>query len=406
MVSDIPATAPERGQPERGEPERGQPVNGQPLHLRTDHGPRDQAAPILSVGAAEADARTRCTRFVQLHGLRSPQELLADIPGDVEPDRYGSGGVVAELEAATAEILGKPAAVFLPSGTMAQQATLRVHAERRARSEFVCHPACHLEWHEGRGYERLHGLTCRMAGDLWRPLTVADLEAVAGLPAALLLELPQRDLGGHLPSWEELAAQVAWGRQRGAAVHLDGARLWECAAGYHRPPSEIAALFDTVYVSFYKGLGGLSGCCLAGDTDVVAEVRLWRTRHGGTLMALWPYAASALTCLRRRLPRMPAYMDHSVAIATALSGLPGLEVVPDPPHTPMMHLLLRINGAALAAAVLRLAHERGIWSFARWSATDSPSVQRIELVVGDATLRFGPDELRGVLAFLLDAITT
>ena len=64
----------------------------------------------------------------------------------------------------------------------------------------------------------------------------------------------------------------------------------------------MAALFDTVYVSFYKGIGALAGCCLAGPADVVAEVREWRGRMGGTLFGMWPGAASALTCLRRRLP--------------------------------------------------------------------------------------------------------
>jgi threonine aldolase len=71
-------------------------------------------------------------------------------------------------------------------------------------------------------------------------------------------------------------------------VHCDGARLWEAAAGYGRPPAELAALFDTTYVSFYKGLGALSGCCLAGPEDVVDEVRGWRRRLGGTLFGLWP----------------------------------------------------------------------------------------------------------------------
>lgn len=358
---------------------------------------------MLSVGppAVEAEAIAHCQRFLQLHGRRSPAELLADIAPDVGMDRYGHGGVVAELEAETADVLGKPAAVFLPSGTMAQQAVLRVHTDHRGRSTFVCHPACHLEWREGRGYQRLHGLACHPAGDIRLPLTVSDLEAVAEAPAALLLELPQRDLGGHLPSWESLTAQVAWARRRGAAVHLDGARLWECGPFYQRTPAEIAAPFDTVYVSFYKGLGALSGCCLAGDTGIVAEVREWRTRHGGSLPALWPYAGSALTCLRRRLAKMASYYNHAVAIAAALSDLPGIEVVPDPPQTPMMHLLIQCSAPAFAAAVLRLAHEHHVWTFSRWFPSDSPSIQRIELAVGDATMGFTPAEIRKLLEYLV-----
>jgi len=232
--------------------------------------------------------RQGCTRSLQGAGVRRPAEQLAAIPRDTAPDCYGQGGAVAELEAETASLLGKPAAVFLPSGTMAQQITLRVHADRLGRRTVLFHPMCHLEQHEGRGFERLHDLVGRPVGDARRLLTLEDLEAVGEQPATLVLELPQRDLGGQLPGWDDLQAQVAWARERGAAVHLDGARLWECGPAYERSVADIAALFDTVYVSFYKKLGGLSGCCVAGPAEVMAEVREWRARHGGAVFALWP----------------------------------------------------------------------------------------------------------------------
>src|SRR6185436_8253445 len=107
----------------------------------------------------------------------------------------------------------------------------------------------------------------------------ADLEAVNEPLAALLIELPQREIGGRLPAWDDLVAQVTYAREHGAAVHLDGARLWESGPFYDRPLAEIAALFDTVYVSFYKGLGGLAGSMLLGEDDVVTEARAWRSRH-------------------------------------------------------------------------------------------------------------------------------
>lgn len=245
--------------------------------------------------------RRTCDRALAGHGPQRAADLLATIPADTDPDRYGDGGVVAELEAEVAALLGQPAAVYLPSGTMAQQAALRVHADRRGRRTVLFHPESHLDRHEGRALERLQGLVGRPVGDRYRLLLRHDLDAVAEAPAALLVELPQRDLGGQLPPWDDLVAQVAWARERGAAAHLDGARLWEAAAGYGRTPAEVAGLFDTTYVSFYKGIGALAGCCLAGPVDVVAEVREWRRRMGGTLFGLWPGAASALTCLRRRL---------------------------------------------------------------------------------------------------------
>src|SRR3954469_6777390 len=116
-----------------------------------------------------------------------------------------------------------------------------------------------------------------------------------------------------MPSLEDLFAQVSWARDRGAAVHLDGARLWEAAAGYRRPPAEITQFFDTVYVSFYKGVGALPGCCVAGPADVVAQVKEWRQRLGGTLYGLWPNAASARNLLPAALAEMPARMEHALA---------------------------------------------------------------------------------------------
>jgi len=178
--------------------------------------------------------RARCTRFLNGHGRQDAAQLLAMIPADTELDHYGEGGVTAGLEADIASLLGKPSAVFFPSGTMAQQSVLRVHADRRGRRTVGFHPACHVDCHEGRGYERLHALTGRPIGDPDRLLTLGDLEAVAEPLAALLLELPQRDLGGQQPAWEDLRAQAAWAREHGAAVHMDGARLWESAAGHGR----------------------------------------------------------------------------------------------------------------------------------------------------------------------------
>src|SRR6185369_15444353 len=103
-------------------------------------------------------------------------------------------------------------------------------------------------------------LHAKLVGDGHALVTLADLERIAEPIAALLLELPQREIGGLLPAWEELSAIVSWARARGAALHLDGARLWESQPFYGRPLAEIAGLFDSVYVSTYKTLGGLAGC--------------------------------------------------------------------------------------------------------------------------------------------------
>ena len=346
--------------------------------------------------------------MLQGHGLRTVPDLLAELAvlpaDDLAPDIYGDGGAVAVLEREVRELLGKPAAVFLPSGIMAQQIALRIHADRRGRRVVAFHPTCHLEIHEDKAYQRLHGLVGRTIGDARGLLTLGDLEAVQEPLAALVFELPQREIGGRLPAWEDLVAQVGHARDRGAAVHLDGARLWEAQPFYGRPLAQIAAIFDTVYVSFYKGLGAPAGSMLLGDDDVIAEARLWRKRHGGTLFGLWPYAAAGLAGLRSRLPRMAGYVDHARAIAAALAPVEGVEVVPDPPQTNMMHLHLRTTEAAVTAGIRRLATERRVWAFGGSGSLDTPALRGLELTVGDATLGFTPDEVADVIRELLPRV--
>lgn len=366
-----------------------------------------QAAPPAA-GDTELETLARsCTRFLNGHGPRGAEALLATIPVDTEVDRYGAGGVVAELEAEVASLLGKQAALFVPTGTMAQQATLRVHADRRTSRSIAFHPSCHMETHEERGYQRLHGLFGVPVGPAHQPLSSASLDEVHEPIAALLLELPQRELGGTLPSWDELQDQVSWARGRGAAVHMDGARLWDAAPFYAasngKSLADIAALFDTVYVSMYKGLGGIAGCCVAGDADVIEELSVWRTRHGGRIFMLWPYAASALTVLRSRLPLMPKYYEHAVAIADAVRDLAGVEVIPDPPQSSMMHLQLTVGVDEMRARMIDLATTEKTFTFSRPFRSEGPALQRFELQVGDATLQLSPGEVRGLFERLIGA---
>jgi threonine aldolase len=345
--------------------------------------------------------RWSCPRALNAHGNKSVAELLNDIPRDLGVDRYGEGGAVASLEAEICTVLGKPAAVFMPSGTMAQQIALRIHADRRGVRAIAFHPTCHLEIHEERAYSRLHGLESVMVGNGRELFTLADLQSIREQLAAVLFELPQREIGGLLPSWRDLEEQVAFVRSKGVAVHMDGARLWECTPYYERPPAAIAALFDTVYVSLYKGLGGLAGCCLAGAEAVIAEARVWRRRHGGTLFGLWPNAAAGLAGLRKRLPLMPQYVQHAQAIAARLRDLPNVEVVPDPPQTTMMHLHIRVEESAFLRAAVRIAEDEGIFTWAGSAPGLTPSTRVIELTVGDATLDFTADEAAALVEQLV-----
>jgi threonine aldolase len=348
-----------------------------------------------------AARRAACTDTFFGNGFGRPAEMIASIGDDVEPDLYGEGGVVADLEREVAALLGKPAAVFLPSGTMAQAAALRVHADARGLRTVLWHPYCHVARHEQEGFARMHGLVGRSVGELTRLLTLDDLRAVAEPVAALLLELPQRDLGGQLPPFDDLVAQAGWARDRGAAVHMDGARLWEAAAGYRRSPAEVAALFDTVYVSFYKGVGALPGCCVAGSVDDVAQVKEWRRRLGGTLFGLWPAAASARNRLPGALAEMPARFEHAHAVAAALEAVPGIRVLPSPPQTPMMHIWLSTTAERYADNAKRLAETDKLWVLPRAAPTAMSDSVMVELTVGSATLRHNPEFIGETFSRLL-----
>jgi threonine aldolase len=327
---------------------------------------------------------------------------LAEATGEDERfDRYGTGERIERLERRVAELLGKEAAVFMPSGTMAQPIALRIWSERRGIGTVAFHPTCHLELHEEKAYQRLHGLHAKLVGDPHRLIALGDLEGIREPVAALLLELPQREIGGLLPTWDDLGAQVAWARERAVALHLDGARLWEAQPFYGRPHAEIAALFDSVYVSFYKGLGGMAGAALAGDAELIAEARVWQRRQGGNLVTMHPYVVAAETALDSRLARMPVHAAHARALAAALRELEGVEVVPDPPQTPLFHVLLRGDHERLVDAALEIAEERKVFLFADPSATTSPSWQKLEMMVGEVTLGLEPDEVAGLFAEVL-----
>ncbi|MER6990975.1 beta-eliminating lyase-related protein [Saccharopolyspora hirsuta] len=192
-------------------------------------------------------------RSLALHSSlrRKPHDLLrqwADLVGpDTSPEEP-----VARLEARIAELLGAPAALFFPTGAMAQQVALRVHAERRGRWTLAGHPHLHLDNWDLQGYNAVHGLRFLRVGDRNELLGEADLAAIGEPLAAVVWELPQRDLGGLLPEWDQLRAQDDLVRSRGAAVHLDGGRIFEAQPFYDRPHEEIAGLFDTAYILPYE----------------------------------------------------------------------------------------------------------------------------------------------------------
>jgi threonine aldolase len=349
----------------------------------------------------------KCERFLSGHGIRRPADELADLAREAadtpEPDHYGEGAVIEDFEREIAGLLGKESAVFMPSGTMAQQIALRIWSERKNCSTVAFHPLCHLEVDEEKAYQYLHGLRARLVGEPQRLLTLEDLREIAEPIAALLLELPQRYIGGQLPEWQQLVAQAEWARERGAALHMDGARLWESGPCYERSYAEIAALFDSVYVSFYKGVGGIAGATLAGPADFIGEARVWLRRHGGNLIRLYPYVLAARAGLRQRLERFPAYHERAKQVAAALRTVPGVVVKPETPQTHMMHVYLPGDMDRLLAASLDIARDERVGLFRGLWPTELPGYVKFELAVGDTTFSLSDEEIASYITRIVAA---
>ena len=326
---------------------------------------------------------------------------LSDDAADSSWDRYGDGGPVAALEGRVAELLGKPAAVMFPSGTMAQQSVLRVWSDRLGSRRIAIPALSHLLHHEQDGPRLLNGFEWALLTTGGVLPTAEHLAAIPGVLGAALLELPLRDGGYLLPSWEQLEAFSRACSDRGVPLHFDGARIWESAPQLGHTPAEIAALADTVYVSFYKGLRGLAGAVVAGPEDLIAEVRLWRSRHGGTLWTMMPYAVSALRGLRTELPRMAEYHQRALEMAELLAAK-GIRTFPEQPHCNAFRIFVEAPADVVAERVVSVMEREHLLVTPPWGdSEDVPGWSWTEFAVGPATMEWSAadavDELVRVL---------
>ncbi|MEO7150138.1 MAG: beta-eliminating lyase-related protein [Burkholderiaceae bacterium] len=304
----------------------------------------------------------------------------------VAHDDYGDGALVGDFERKIAALLGKAEAVFMPSGIMAQTAAIAVWTETARLPRFGLHPTSHLALHEDEGYAALLGLHAVALDDRLRPLLARDLDASPQPMACVLVELPLREVGGLLPDWDELEALVAAARSRGIPLHMDGARLWESVAHYDRSHAEVAAGFESVYVSVYKGIGALTGALLAGSAPFIGQARLWRRRLGGTLYHLSPLVVSAAMRFDERLALMPAFHRRAIELAVGLRGMAGLRVQPEHPHTNLMHLYFDAPAEVVMQARDAIAAESRCWLFGNVRPAPVPGWSLTELYVGDGLL--------------------
>jgi threonine aldolase len=344
----------------------------------------------------DLELQRRCHTVFPGHRARRPAELYAAMAAwceqhGVEHDVYGTGSLLQEFEAKVARLLGFEAAVFCISGTMAQVTALRLACQDRGRELVALHPTSHIFVHERANYQLLGHFKALQAGDRYRPWVVADLAAIPDRLGAVGLELPLREIGGQLSSWDELQAIKAHVKARGAHLHMDGARLWEAATGYGKPLIDVAAGFDSAYVSLYKGIGGLGGAMLAGTREFVERAAEWFRREGGNVIHRSPYVVAAAMQFDARLAAMPVYLERTRFLYQALAAHPIIRVNPAAPQANMLHLHLPVSPEKAREIRRTLAEEDGIWMFNRIASAALPGTSSFELYVGDNLLA-APDE--------------
>ncbi|MFT6311160.1 MAG: threonine aldolase, partial [Porticoccus sp.] len=243
----------------------------------------------------------------------SQLQLSEYVDGPV--DIYNENGRVLELEKRVAKLLNKPASLFFPKGTVAQLCALKVSAEQRGNNNVVVHPMSHMVLDENDAYQNLLGLTGILKGDCDSPFGIDDIKGIEEKFATVSIELPVRRAGFKLAPWEQLDAMSRWCKAQQVHLHMDGARLWESTTYYQKSAANISALFDSVYVSLYKGLGSIGGSILAGEADFIESCKVWRSRLGGNAFTSFPMVIGALDGLDNRLKHIPELVERAKKIA-------------------------------------------------------------------------------------------
>ncbi|WP_440116496.1 threonine aldolase family protein [Paenibacillus sp. QZ-Y1] len=349
-----------------------------------------------------SEAFRQAVYIVGGHGSRKVkvlQEVLEHTDGEQDSDHYGNGQIIDQFQQQMADVLGKESAVFFPSGTMAQQIALRIWCDRKAVKRVAYHPLCHLEIHEEDGLKELHQIESILLVDKDRLIRLEDVQALDQDIACLLLELPQREIGGQLPAYEELEAISAYCRERGIKLHLDGARLFEITPYYQKTSAEICSLFDTVYVSFYKGIGGIAGAILAGDPDVMQESKVWKRRYGGDLIGLYPYILSSQYYFNERVGKMECYYEQAQKLASLLNACHGIHTLPEVPVSNMFHVHIALASDEVEPILVQMAQQHGIGITSYLNKTSGNSCA-FEFSTGDRYEQVPQNKLRSALEWL------
>lgn len=353
--------------------------------------------------------RQRCHTFLSGDVPTTPAQDFAELAQwcelyQVSHDLYGEGRLVQDFEQKIAAMLGVEKAVFCITGTMAQVIALRLACDAAGNRHVAMHPTSHVLLHERANYQLLDHFKAMPVGDPFRPWKVDDLKAWPDRFAAALYELPMREIGGQLPTWDSLGELKSHCREQGIHLHMDGARLWEASAGYGRSPAEIAAGFDSVYVSLYKGIGGFGGAMLGGTADFIKEAIVWVRRFGGNAARVSPYVIAAAARFDSRLQKMPAYLQRAREVAGILATYPALRINPAQPQVNMFHVYCPVSRDRLTAVRNALAEEHGIWLFGAARHAALPDQSSFEWTAGESLLQMPDVALHRILDLFMEKL--
>jgi threonine aldolase len=289
------------------------------------------------------------------------REVMASAP--VGDDVLGDDPTVIRLEAHVAELLGKEDAVYVPSGSMANQIAVRVHTRHGDR--IVMDSGSHIRIHESGAPAALSGVSIvTVDGDLG-VFTPAQLVAAAPGPSPefppglfdpttlVTMENTHNEAGGTIWPLEDMQAVSDTAKKLGLANHLDGARLWNASAATGVSLDAYAATAATVNVCFSKGLGAPIGSALAGPKVLIDRARWFKKMFGGGFRQAGIIAAGALYAVENNRDRLGEDHTHARWFAEAIDGLPGLEVNLDAVQTNIV--FFDVPDALRFAAALREA---------------------------------------------------
>ena len=325
-----------------------------------------------------------------------------DSEAGLESDAYTLGGTVERLERRFADMLGKEAAVFVPTGTLANHLAIRKHCGVRPRA--IVQEQSHLYNDTGDCVTRLSGInliplakgqTCFTLDELEEAMVRSETGRVVNPVGAVMVESPVRRRAGQIVPYDQMTDIAGFCQERGIPVHLDGARLYMMSAATGVEPRQYAALFDTVYVSLYKYFGAPFGAILAGTSEFIGGLYHDRRMFGGGLASSCLAAALALKGTEGFEERFAAAMNKATALFPRLNRLDGMTVRPFEHGSNIFPVELD-SGVDVGRFIARL-HDS--WVFVHPSEAGASS---IFLTVNTTILRQSNDELVGAFADALE----